>query len=319
MKIFKLLLFVVMCTACGRNSPSFKMEDFPLEKSLKGEPVLMQNIINPGFMMIKNKSLFVSSINSDSMLYQYSIPEFGSLFKGGLKGQGDNEFQLFPMFCRTMSNYVYVWGYNPFTIKSFIIDDKQSLSFSHKYVLPVYESFNQMHIIKDSILVYSAIPDEFAIKKIDLKTKKELGKIAIQVDEHNESFFYKNKGIIAVNDSFIVYGYTYKKQIDIYNVSNLQLVKSIVGSDDEPDIRIGDFENNVNYYINLVAGKKFFYALCQGDEKECWLEKFDYDGHSISRYKFDIVPYLFDIDEMNNCIYGYNYQHEDYFYKYVLE
>ncbi|MBS6239569.1 MAG: hypothetical protein KH897_14675 [Bacteroides sp.] len=318
MKISVLLFSLILLTACNRGDLSLKMEAFPLEKSLKGEAVLMQDIINPGFIMLKKKSLFVSSVNSDSMLYQYSIPDFTSLSKGGLKGQGENEFQLFPMFCRTMSDYVYIWGYNPLVIKSFILGDDQSLSFSHEYVLPFYESFNQMHIIKDSILVYSAIPGEFAVKKIDLKKKKELGKISIKKDEHMESFFYKNKGIIAVNDSFIVYGYTYKKQIDIYNVSDLKLKKRIIGGDLEPIIRIGDFDNNKNYYINLVAGEEFFYALCQGEERDCWLEKFDYEGHSVARYKFDIVPYMFDIDETNNCIYVFNYQYEDYFYKYSI-
>lgn len=31
--------------------------------------------------------------------------------------------------------------------------------------------------------------------------------------------------LIAVNDSFIVYGYTYKKQIDIYDVNDFRLKK----------------------------------------------------------------------------------------------
>lgn len=38
--------------------------------------------------------------------------------------------------------------------------------------------------------------------------------------------------------------------------------------DMEPNIRIGDFENNINHYINMVAGRNFFYALYQGEEKK---------------------------------------------------
>ncbi len=318
MKIFALLFFFVLVIACNRGDSTLKMEPFPLEKSLEGESVLMKDVINPGFIMLKEKNLFVSSINSDSMLYQYSIPDFVTLSKGGIKGQGENEFQFFPMFCRTLSDYVYIWGYNPLLIKCFVLRDSHSLSFSHEYTLPFYESFNQMHIIKDSILVYSAIPGEFAIKKIDLRKGKELGKISIEKDEHPESFFYKNRGIIAVNDSFIVYGYTYKKQIDIYDVNDFRLKRRIMDGDMEPNIRIGDFENNINYYINIVAGRNFFYALCQGEEKKFCLEKFDYEGHSIAKYKFDVVPYMFDIDEDDNCIYGFNYQNEDYFYRYSM-
>lgn len=319
MKILLSLFMMMILSACSLNGTSVDMQPFPLEKSLKGEPVLLEDILDPNSVMLKKRSLFVSSMKSDSMIYQYAVSDFRTLSKGGIKGQGEGEFQLFPMFCRTMSDSVYIWGYNPLTIKCFTLSNEQVLSYSHEYVLPLYESFNQMHIINDSILIYSAIPEEFAIKKVDLKQSKELGEIPIKKDDHKESFFYKNRGILAANDSLIIYAYVFKKQIDIYNVSDLKLKKSLIGGDTNPDIRIGDFENNVNYYINIVAGKKYFYALCQGEKEDYTLEVFDYEGSSIARYRFDVTPYLFDIDEADNCIYGFNYQHEDYLYKYSLQ
>lgn len=319
MKILFFLFLILLLNSCKHDNSSVEMQSFPLEKSLEGEAVLIQDILEPNFLMLKHRSLFVSSIKSDSMIYQYSVSDFLPLYKGGIKGQGEGEFQLFPMFCRTMSDYVYIWGYNPLTVKCFTLSNEQTLSFSHEYVLPFYESFNQMHIIKDSILIYSAIPSEFAIKKIDLKNSKELGEIKIKKDDHNDSFFYKNRGILAANDSLIIYAYIYKKQIDFYNVSDLKLKKKLIGGDVNPDIRIGDFDNNVNYYINIVAGKKYFYALCQGENKDYALEVFDYEGCSIAKYRFDVVPYLFDVDETDNCIYGFNYEQEDYLYKYRMQ
>lgn len=33
------------------------------------------------------------------------------------------------------------------------------------------------------------------------------------------------------------------------------------------------------------------------------------------KYKFDIVPFLFDVDERNGILYGYNEEWEDYFFE----
>ncbi len=102
MKIFTLLFCLILLMACNSVDVSSRMEPFPLEESLKGDSILLQDIINPSFMIYKKHSLFVSSVKSDSMLYQYSTPNLTPLFKGGLKGQGENEFQIFPMFCMAL-------------------------------------------------------------------------------------------------------------------------------------------------------------------------------------------------------------------------
>lgn len=72
-------------------------------------------------------------------------------------------------------------------------------TFIRDYRLPRYESFNQMHILHDSILVYSAIPGEFALKKISLNQGEETGRIGLETEEHGESFFYESRGILAAN------------------------------------------------------------------------------------------------------------------------
>lgn len=70
-----------------------------------------------------------------------------------------------------------------------------------------------MHIVEDSLLIYSAIPGEFILKKVNLKSREELGRIILETEEHGEPFFYKNRGIMAANDSLIVYAYTYKNKL----------------------------------------------------------------------------------------------------------
>lgn len=320
-KIMKILIislatFLLMLSACSTNTTEKHITPFIKNKKLTAEKYFIHEVTNPAFMMVKNKSLFVTNTRSDSLLYQYSIPDLNLLRICGVKGQAPGEFQLFPMFCRSQSDLMYIWGYTPFNIRSFAFGKEQQPALKENYHLKNYESFNQMHIIKDSILIYSAIPDEFAIKKINLRSQQEIGKVSIQPDDHQESYFYKNKGILSANDSFIVYAYSFKKQIDIYSVDKLELLLRLTDQNAPVNIQIGDFQNTTYYYMNIVAGNEYFYALCKGNNNDYYMEVFDYKGNSVVRYQFDIVPYLFDIDETNHCIYGFNNEHEDYFLKY---
>ncbi|MCD8093623.1 MAG: hypothetical protein LUF01_12650 [Bacteroides sp.] len=252
------------------------------------------------------------------MLYQYSLPELNCIDKGGIKGQAENEFQVFPMFCRTSSDKLYLWGFTPTKIKRFALGKSDGICFEEEYNLANYESFNQMYIVKDSILVYSAIPSEFALKKVNLNTQKELGRITFEPDDHEETFFYKNRGIMAANDSLIIYAYCYKKQIDFYHVDDMKCCLRLVKNNAPVSVTVGDLQHNINYYIDIVAGKYFLYALCQEGDNERCLEVFDYSGHSIAKYRFDVTPELFDVDERNGILYGYNSNIEDYLLRYSL-
>lgn len=179
-----------------------------------------------------------------------------------------------------------------------------------------------MHVVHDSILIYSAIPDEFSIKKYDLFNHREIDKIKIKTDDHKESFFYSDRGLVAANDSFIVYSYVFKKQIDIYNISDLKLKKRIIGKSQLEGIAVGDFENNIYQYISIIAKEKYFYALYQGNKAEnnhdCIIEVYDYDGNPIIKYDFDIIPFLFEVDEKNRFIYGFNNNYENFLLIYKL-
>lgn len=314
-----LLLALIGFVSCRSEDKSMPFASFGEIKTLVGDTLSFNEIIAPDFLMLKGQSMFVVSSKSDTMLWQYALPEMTLLGSGGIKGQGKDEFALFPMFCRSYSENLYIWGYTPFVIKGYSLNAEQELSLSVRYTLPEYESFNQMHLLCDSLLVYSAIPSEYAIKKINLHTGKEDGRIDIEKDDHKESFFYRNRGLVAANDKFIVYAYCYKKQIDIYHLDNMELYKRLCDTMVRPEITIGDFEHTVQYYVNLVAGKDYIYALCEGKEKKYSLEVFSFEGESIAKYEFDIVPFLFDVDEHTGDLYGYNADCDDCFLRFHLD
>ncbi|MDR1368689.1 MAG: TolB-like 6-bladed beta-propeller domain-containing protein, partial [Dysgonamonadaceae bacterium] len=292
--------FIIIINACN-NSKKPIVE----EKKLIAGKILSDKVFSPDFMIKINDKLVISSSLSDTMLYIYSLPSLRYLNSTGIKGNGPEDFQLFPMFCESSNGSVYVWGYNPMTIKKFMIDNNGSLNLENLIKLPKYETFNNMHIINDSLFIYY-LPDLLKTVKFDLKNNKDLDVIQMKKEDHNDSYFYINRGTIAVNDSFLLYGYLFKKQIDIYRIQDFGMRKKIVGNYKFQKPVLGDFNTPV-YYRKIIAGQQFFYALCNENlNKEVIMEVYNYDGLPVKRFTFDIPPQLLVVDEEQSVIYGYN-------------
>ena len=295
-------------------------------KNITVDTIPIQHLFSPTFMTTTKNTLTITSYGgTNKMLHFYKIPELKYMSSSGEKGRGPNEISLFPMICQSVSSdKLRIWGYTPLTIMEWNIDN-DSLSLNRTHTLGKYENFNQLHIIQDSIFLYSAIPSEFSIKKYNLNSGKEMGEIALKIDAHNEPFYSSNYGFVAANDSFIVYAYNYKKQIDIYDVSTLQLKKRISGNYQYQTPIVGDNANNVQQYISVVAGEKYFYALYRGGASKNRtmnsdvIEVFDYDGKPVSKYIFDICPQIFTLDEANQMLYGFSYDFTDHLLKCHLD
>ena len=289
---FSLVLFIYSCGNDDISSPE--------KKELKSEKEVLKEIISPDFLTRVDNKLIISSSQSDSMLYVYSLPDLKYLNRTGKKGRGPGEIPFFPMFCESMNRTLYVWGYGPKTIGKFDINQNGELKVNDTIKLPIYEAFNNMHILNDSLFIYY-LPDDLRIVKFDLKNKRYLDIIQLKKDNHNESFYYSNRGIIAANDSFVVFAYLFKKEINIYRLNDFKLHKVIKGDYEYKKPIVGS-SDNPKYYTQIVAGENFFYALCKNDKS---MEVYDYDGTFVNEFTFDITPSLFAVDENNKTIYGF--------------
>ncbi len=321
MKYINCFILLFLLCGCGGTAGRHDSPFLPFgqEKALMAGKVFFGEIMAPDFLMLKRHSLWVVSSRSDTLIYRYALPDLNLSGCGGRRGQGSDEFTAFPMFCRSASDSLYVWGYTPFTIRCFDVSLPDSVRWSRDWELSAYESFNQMHILGDTALVYSDIPGDFALKKLDLRSGEELGRITFETETHPETYYYANRGLLAAGDSCLVYAYLFKKQIDLYDAKTLQLRKRLRDADAVPQIRVGDAENTLTCYVNVVAGRKAFYALCQDGQGGYALEVFDYEGKSLARYTFDgPAPLLFDVDEDAGVLYGYNPDTDDCFLKYNL-
>lgn len=166
-----------------------------------------------------------------------------------------------------------------------------------------------MHLIDDSVLLYETVMlPQYAVYKYDLKNRKSIDELKIERETpESELTFDTSRGSIAANDSVMIYVYLYKNQIDIYDVKDFRLKRRIVGvyKPQKPA-----FRNKELYYLGVIPGDKYFYALFKGERTEKGenrsntIEVYDYDGNPVALYRFDIPPLYFYPDEKNNCIYA---------------
>jgi WD40 repeat protein len=308
--------------SCSKNREDGTV--FHESRELHAEMIHVNEIFSADFVTTSGNYFVISSSLSDTTLFLYDIPSLTFKNATGRKGGGPDDISTFPMFCHSLdSNFLYVRGYSPLSIKKISIQPQGKFLFVDEYKLEKYEEYNHMNLIKDSIFIYY-VTGELAIKKYDLKNKMLLKKINLEKENHGESYYYSNRGVPSANDTFIIYPYLYKKQIDIYSVNNLKLVKRIDDGKQYPNVTVYDDKNIVYHYVNVYAGKQYFYVMYDGHNRldgnfsHRTLEVYDYKGNTKIKYTFDIVPFLFAVDEENGYIYGCNSNYEDCLLRYKL-
>ncbi|TCO85610.1 TolB-like protein [Bacteroides heparinolyticus] len=314
-KYIYLLSIYALLTACATQNSmqeltlTQKIEPFREQKTLQAEKVRVNEVFAIDGIEVKKNNIFVTdSRNSDRTLYQYSLPDVQCIYTGGRRGGAENEFQLPPSFCKSTSEKIYIFGYNPFIIKCFTLDTNNQLILEKEITLPTSIPIaNFMNIVNDSLLIYTTFPNKLDIKKANLKSQQSTEEeIVIEQETHKEIFFDENKGYLAANDSLIVYAYTYKKQIDFYGINDMKLHKRLIGNEITPHILIGNVKETKFHQREIVACKDYFYIRCPREKDGCFIEVYDYSGRSVAKYELDILLYAFCVDEKNRTIYGYN-------------
>ena len=79
--------------------------------------------------------------------------------------------------------------------------------------------------MNDSILIYNSIFD-LTLRKINIKNHSVPDICQFPKDNHQESFFYSNKGKLGINNTSIVYAYFYKDQIDFMDLEGKLITKA---------------------------------------------------------------------------------------------
>lgn len=312
MKHILCLLLMILGMSCVNKQDLA----FPKEEHLQLSSVQIKDIIAPEFLTVAGNYLYVASSTSDDMLHAYRLNDLSHAWSGGKKGQGPEEFQSFPMFCESETDDLYIWGETAISVNQYQVGSDGSLQSKRKYTLPQYDSFNQLHVTKDSLLLYNAFPNQMAIKGLPLSPIQKEWEMIIGEDVKDQ-FLNEDRGYMAVNGTHLLYAYLFKNRIDIYDRKTKQLQARIEGEYNKQKPSRGS--ENKEYYIGIYAGKQYFYALGNDYQEQLFmLDIFSYEGKPLVRCYLDQSVHLFTIDEKGKQLLGFNFQDEDHFLRVSL-
>ena len=310
-----LLAFALGCclSSCRDKQALVFREEIPVNV----DTITIHEIIVPDFLNNANGYLFIASDASKEKLHAYRLDNLSHTWAGGKKGQGPGEFQTFPMFCKSNTENLYVWGENVLNISKFKVGTNGALEKEKQFTLPHYDSFNQMHIVHDSIFLYNAFPNDLAIHIINLNDPKGKKKELKIGKNTNEQFRNEDRGFMATNGRTLFYAYLYKNRVDVYDFQTLKLIKRQEGAytHKKPTLD-GD---NEQFYTGVYAGERHYYAL-QNNHKQgkYMLDVFSEDGIPLTRYTMNKCMHIFTVDEKGGWVVGYNYKDEDHLLRFRL-
>jgi hypothetical protein len=317
-------LFIVMSTALLANC---KIEDivvipdvFPVEKILTYETYQITEVIDPVQYVVVNDCLFLMGMQSEPIFQQYKLPELTYVKSFGTRGRGPKEYISPWMSVSPNLQTLYIKNLSEFN--TYRITHNGELAYQGDIKLPSNVLYNQFHIINDSLLIYNMGPDNMGIEKVNLQTK-ESNRILLDDNYDGEYFRNAERGIVAANDKHIVYAYTYRKQMDIYNIDDMSLEVRLRAKGrqyaSQPIER-----NSPHYYRDVCLTERYIYALyvnpdTDDDDNKRYVEVFDYEGTPLKRYnmgKHFGVPYAVSPDD--STIYSYHSQFDDKIQKFDL-
>lgn len=318
MKTYCFVLLILLCS-CQQKTEN---KNFPTNKLL-GKEIVFDETFDIIDMIIVDDYLVVTSAQSDTLVHIYSLPDIKLVSKMGLKGEAPFNL-VYSLLFKGSGSKLIIGGFdNGKAVKYFQIQDDIVTEIQTSKVF-FNEALNDAYAMNDSILIYNSIFD-LTLRKINIKNHSVSDICQFPKDNHQESFFYSNKGKLGINNTSIVYAYFYKDQIDFMDLEG-KLITKIKGRTLSPIISLDNFDRNYISYVNLYAGKTNFYLLYRGQTHAEYknnnlkdkLEVYNYEGEISREYIFEIPPIIFAVDEKRNVLYGYNGMYKDVLLVYNL-
>ena len=337
--VYIIFIFFTLITSSCKNKEK-NSDSFPLVirvenlnrtdtiKKINAVEIPIEVTIAPARMKIVNNFLFVSCFQCEPMIYIFSLPDAQFVNSFGIKGQGPDDF-FYSVFCDGSFNHLYIWGYADIRkINKFSINNEGELIFQTGISLNEPKIMNQIHLLKDSFIIYNTFPEDLSLKKIDLSNQEKVKEVHFKKDnDSNESAFQSNRGNLAASNNGIAYLYLYRDKIDFFDL-DLNL-KTAIEDESKKNINIKKniqyYKDNTLYYTTQYAGEKSLYALCKGsslndklNSMSSCIKEYDWNGNQIAVYNLDHALELFVVNEDEKKLYGYSINNPDVFLVYNL-
>jgi hypothetical protein len=249
----------------------------------------------------------------------------------GNYGKGPNEF-IFPTLCRNIHPDILATAFEKTTGKGYDIWPDGSITPGNintakpPSTMP-FGNQDDRALMTDSLLYY--VENSPAGKSIftinETGNIHEIQNLALNSKQKNP-VAYTGNFAVNTDQTRMVYAYRFSKVIKFFDREHGTVRTLNFGKEefDEKTSRQTDMmDYMVNHYVNIYTGENYVYLYYYGGipaetkENISVIEKYDWNGQPIARYKLDQDGF-FAIDEKNNHLYLVSYNHDDPFFRYQL-
>ena len=310
------ILFVGMLLFIGcKQTDVVIITSFPIEKSLEYSAFYTHDIIDPYTVAVSDKYLFLAGINSELIFQQYELPELKYTRSFGVRGRGPGEFVVSPLiYISRNKEKLYMNHAERKQFGAYLILNNGELLLDNEFSTKYGFLYNHFNIINDSLLIYNTIPSKIGIEIIDLLTDKTPSEIEFTKNNHytGDSYCHPDNGTLSVNDRYIVYAYSFRKQIDIYDIKNLELKVRLLSKGQKEKITTS--VQSKRYYNDVYVTENFIYACyvdrdIDDEQNKYFIEVYDFMGTPKKRFNMGVHVGngLFAVTPDDRTIYSYSY------------
>jgi hypothetical protein len=288
--------------------------------NLTGKPVNIKENIKPEQLFVKENYLITNNQRKDSVFMIFEIPSMKCVAAFGERGNGPNEFG-YPRIVETAEDSIlfYIYDINEkvykVSIKNlypeyYITLSKKSRSFDEKQIV----------FINNKTAYYSATASKsemiYYFNKDSIPQDKSIIDLAIHGIKGSWATLIGDFGI-NTNCGRIAYAYKYFKRLRIIDINSLK-ARNIIFEATNIEKGLNDIATleptNITHYWGMSANNEYFWMLYSGrtpvdvyndnrnKRKYIFVEKFDWNGNPVRRYKLDDWGF-FCVDKKNETLY----------------
>ena len=308
---------------------------------LKGEQIIVDDLIfrpSEVEMVINDNIMVMKSRTQDGMFALLSLPDLQYIKSFGIIGNGPDEF-MFPHLCKNTDPNIVATVVETTNGKIYDISTDGIMT-PNNIKIPKEKSSRMTNgehpgLMSDTILYYAANSSTgksvFTIGKTDSIQVSEIQNLALDPKRKGWANYI---GDFAINkeQTRMVYAYKYFKLVRFFDLEH-NTVRTINFEREEFDestqYKINGLDANVTHYWGISASEKYVYILYSGrtpyqvgsDNNKgnyyIHVEKYDWNGQPIAKYKLDKWGY-FTVDEEDNFLYLVSTNDDSSFFKYKL-
>jgi len=289
--------------------------------NLTGQPLDIKQNIKPEQLFVKGKYLVTKNQRNDSVFMVFTLADLKCIAAFGKKGRGPDEFS-FPEIVETAEDSILFYIYEQTNDKVYKV--------SAKHLIPTYyltlpkqnRSFGDKQLVffDNNTAYYSASASKgkviYYFNKDSLPREKQIKDISIPGMKGSWTTYIGDFGTNK-NLGRIAYAYKYYKRLKIIDLQTLN-ERDVIFDAEELAKGQSDIANleptNVTHFWGMSPNDEYFWMLYSGrtpidvqrdnqnKKKFIFVEKYDWNGNPVKRYKLDDWGY-FCVDEKRNTIY----------------